>query len=752
MAQRNVSAQTDFGGGQIDEDANRREDSKIAKVGARIMTNWRQRNTGAIVSRPGRNAVAYAHGVRSERFRMSANQELIIHFPPGAIVITDQNDTLISSSVQGTNSGVFGFSSFFTYPWDDTNSNQINWTKTEDRIVICFPFMQPQIALWDQKLNQFTFDGFTFGQVGPQVNMPFFRNADLGVTVNFPAITGTMTLTATDSIFRPEMVGTLLSIGGFQCVIVGYINTAQVYITVAPSPSLPIFWGTAIRTNINRQMSFPINSLAQASLSKFIMEVVYYAPAGGGFNFIAGMLLNNQSPAMIAGDFMVSAFGTAEVNLQNTGVVSPGGEVVTWQQEFMNFLNWPRACFFAHQRLGFCDFPLRPEAILWSSPGNYNIFWVDSAAATGNPAAGAAADAAILEFIEGEPRVRNVVEWNGDEFVFTDEGVYYVPIVQSGQAFQPGTARFNFISDATCSGIKPAVTRDALIFTSASDDRVSAIIRTGNFTTPYAEQDLTEFHSQLINNPVTIAVGRGDEGFPERYIFVLNSDGSVVVGRMQNDKSFVGWLPWTGVGSVSWLSQGLLDIMFNTKYGSQYVLEYMNDLYFLDHAVLINSPPLAMTQTIPPGGGPFFAFANGTVRVMDGMIDYGVRNVDSLGNIIKHVDDDFSSPTIVGGQAFTSTYSPFMPEAPLGQAQGQRQRLRKIARASASVYNSSGFTFGGRTIPPFDFGDNPFAQPILKETTYRTRPLGRAFDPTIELIKDNPGPLTLIEFSLELTV
>lgn len=744
MAERIVSAQVDFGGGQVDEDANRRvEDSKIPKAGARIMSNWRQRNTGTIEARPGRAAICYAGGdgatLRTERFRMSSSQELLISFPTNAILITDLSGNTIVFS--GPSTGYF-------YAWTNLTANLINWTKTEDRLVFCFPGAQPQVAFWDPKANFFTFAPFTFGLIGPQYNKPFFRFADPGVTLSLSGISGAVFITASAPIFTPAMVGVALSIGGYQCGITQYVSSTQVWVSVFPSPSLPIFWGVAIRQNINRQISFPLNTLSESSLSKVLMETCQYAGGGGGFNLVCGMLLNNQSPAMIAGDFLVSAFGTAEVNLQNTGVVGPA-PIVTWQQEFMNFQNWPSACFFAHQRLGFCDFPLRPEAILWSSPGNYNLFWVDSAAALGNPAAGASADSAILEFIEGQPHVRNVVEWNGDEFVFTDQGVYYIPIVQSGQAFQPGTARFAFISDATCSGIKPAVTRDALIFTSASDDRVSAIIRTGNFTTPYAEQDLTAFHSQLINNPVTICVGRGDEGFPERYIFVLNADGSVVVGRMQDDRSFVGWLPWTGAGTVSWISQGFLDIIFNTNYGSLNVVESMDPTNFLDHAVNVATPP---PNLLIGGLGPFRAFASGTVRVMDGMIDYGLRKVSATGFLVKNPDDDFSSPTIVAGKPFTSIYSPFMPEAALGQAQGQRQRRRKITRASAAVYNSNGFTFGGRTIPPFDFGANPFAQPALKETTYLTRPLGRAFDPTIQLIKDNPGPLTLVEFALELTV
>ena len=72
--------------------------------------------------------------------------------------------------------------------------------------------------------------------------------------------------------------------------------------------------------------------------------------------------------------------------------------------------------------------------------------------------------------------------------------------------------------------------------------------------------------------------------------------------------------------AVSWLSQGFLDILFVTLYGTTYVVEDQNVSYFLDHAVNVNAPPANMLSA---GHGPFFAFANGTVRVMDGAIDYG---------------------------------------------------------------------------------------------------------------------------------
>src|ERR1019366_4443585 len=102
MAARFINTQIDFSGGQIDEDAKRREDNKAAKTGARTMSNWRQRNTGTLDVRPGRNAFALAAAPRTERFRMSPAQELIIAFSTGALAITDTAGNAVASNASAS--------------------------------------------------------------------------------------------------------------------------------------------------------------------------------------------------------------------------------------------------------------------------------------------------------------------------------------------------------------------------------------------------------------------------------------------------------------------------------------------------------------------------------------------------------------------------------------------------------------------------------------------------------------------------
>src|ERR1017187_8097520 len=739
MAARFITTQVDFSGGQIDEDAKRREDNKAAKTGGRAMSNWRARNVGTLDVRPGRNAIALAAGPRAERFRMSPTQELIITFSTGALAITDTAGNAVASNASAS------------YIWTNATVSKINWCVTPDRVVICFPGMPPQIILWDSGANTFAFSAFAFAPIAHQVQEPFFRFAADVSTIYPSAIYGTITLTCSIPFFKNSMIGEYLSIAGQQVHItaVGSVTPITTATGVVSNSLALSYEYTNLPSGVPAQ-DFPLHTLAETSVSKIMYEVTYNT----GTTLI-GTIVNGINIPINSGDWLVSAWGQMSLQPgQGAQYVGPQA-VVTWQQEFMNAGNgWPCACFYAHQRLGFCDFPRRPDAIIWSAPGSYTIFWVDSAAAIGNPNAGANPNCALFEFISagaegGVPHVRNVIEWNGDEFIFTDRGINVLPVANQAGGLQPGTVRFTFISDRSASTLAPAVTRDALIFTSASGDRVSAIIRTGNFTTPYAEQDLTQFPSQLIDNPLAITVGKGDDGFPERYIYVLNSDGSIAVGRAQEDKSFVGWMPWTGAGLVSWISQGYLTVLLTTLYGTKYILEYENSGYYLDQAVLVNSPPAKM---LTGGHGAFIAFASGTVRVMDGAIDHGTRAVDATGHLIALPADDFSSATLVAGQAFTSTLSPFVPEAQPGLAMGQRQRQRRISRAAVQVYNSNGFTFGDRTIPPNNFGEDPTIQPVLRETTYRTRQLGRSFDPQIVLLKDNPGPLTVVEFAIESTV
>ena len=79
-----------------------------------------------------------------------------------------------------------------------------------------------------------------------------------------------------------------------------------------------------------------------------------------------------------------------------------------------------------------------------------------------------------------------------------------------------------------------------------------------------------------------------------------------------------------------------------------------------------------------------------------------------------------------------------------------------ISIASAPYTNSEGIVLGAimnqRRIPAWNVGDNPTMPPPLREEAQRWRPLGRAYDPRVAIIKDTPGSLLIHEIGLEASI
>jgi hypothetical protein len=454
-------------------------------------------------------------------------------------------------------------------------------------------------------------------------------------------------------------------------------------------------------------------------------------------------------------DTAVGPSGNFKVTAQTVTTPQP---VTIWADEVMNlFRGYPRAVFYDQARLGFANFPSLPNGIAWSAVNlPYDLY------------VGVQPDDAIFELAPDDSTVFYVVPgMESSEFVFTDRAIYYIPINQANP-LKPGSVAFNKLSDFGClPGVQPRRADQTIVYVKAGGTTIGAVQAPGSYNRPYVIDSISEMHSHLFTASavVAIAIPSGPTQFEELYLYLALANGTAVVGRytMRNGliepgaegKPTIGWLPWTGAGSIGWIAARQGDVIFTSKYGSVSLVEKLDNSQYLDGALLVNNLPAALT---PPGGkGPLFNFPGPNTTVF--LIDLGTRfmdtySVDANGFIIPQFigGENLASSALVAGQPWIATFEPFMPHAPPGPDNQQRTRRRKVAKGLVSVENSTGFVFGTRRVPYYFFGEDATQPAPLRENSYKIRPLGRRYDPRLVLTKDTPGPLTVVEYGFEVTV
>lgn len=735
-----------FAGGQVNSASKRSDDQQEYKTAARIMSDWLIETTDTLVPRPGRRLLTQIGDPREEYARLGSTDFAIafgVSGGNGQITISDLSTNLVVAT-----------STSPSYIWTAATVDQIYMTVADTEIVICYPGMRPQLAVRAPTTGAWTFGGFAFRVITNQSQQPFYRSGNLGATMSWDNNAGTTHLTCSQAYFTGAMLGNIISILGQQ-VFLQQINSST-QATGACQDFLPQFMSLAVSDG----SPFEVGQIAELSTGGFKIEISsvtpHFAPPAAPGQLptqaiVGGVLTSSvlNSHFFQYGDILVSEKGAVNITGQST---FNGGTTVQWQEQFMgDALGWPRACSYDKSRLIFFDFPQKPEAILWSAIGAYDVFWVDSSAATLQAAAGAEPTAAILEFIPKSPRVRHVIGW-GDQFVFTDKGIYDIPIAAAGNPLQPGSVDFRQFSNDGVSGIVPITTQDSIIYINAGLKRASLVIRTGSLTNPYTSDGSAELYTDLFTGPIAMTVASGDGEIPERLIYILNADGSVIHGRFTTDRKFVGWMPWFSQTPPSWLFCSGPDVYYTVPLGGSFWRAAEDASLYLDDAATPNAVPAAFPAP-PAGDGPLWFVAGQTVTVMDGLLDMGERAVDPQGNLVATAPDDIlTSPTLTVGFSYQPKLQPFVPAAQPGESVGQRQHRRKISQALVTAEQSTGFTLGTKQFPAYQFGDDTTQPPLLRDMVARARPLGRSYDPGILLTKERPGPLRIVEFSIEATV
>lgn len=744
-----IGAQTDFSAGELDPDIKRSDHDPRWKTGGRQVGNWRVLNSGKLVNRPGKRALFQAFG-RVEKFKITPTTTFYIVFASTTVQIFDSNGAVVFSGVG--------------LPWTIANVQNIVWDIFAQTIYITFPGMIPRTLTWDGTTWTLAFYATTLAAA--QRRTVFYRISPPSVTMQPSAVTGgAITLTFSSPIAVAGMVGTLMRYIDNQILITAYVNpttlTGSVQQQLLGANTIPI--GTIVG-------SLAIGDVVIGSLSKQQGIVT-----GTGAGTITVQLIKPGLGYFSAGsgspDTIIGPYGFATVTGLVVGGVAPQA-VSLWDEEVFNaFRGYPASVRVDQNRLIFANFPAVPSGIAWSAIGLPGDLYPEALSP----------DNAIFELVPGKSQVLYIEPgMESSEFIFCDNAIYYVPI-SATNPLKPGSVAFNLVSANGANPVQPRRVKEVIVYIGAgTSTTIMAIVSIGSYTRPYEPRALSDLHVHLFNNPIAIAAPPADTLYPEDYIYVLNTDGTVALGKYDIEVGQIkvtGWWLWNSFGTHKWISVLGGDVIFCSLYApgipAVAIIEELDNSLYLDSAMFYNAAPTALAPPLV-SQGPLWWLAGGTVEVMDQSTrQMGTYTVDANGFLIPQFvgGEDLTSLTLVVGQKWTATFEPFVPIAPPGQDVGQRLAPRRVARIEVYVKDSTGFVFarlfagplrlGGpalgaivntRRVTTWNQDDDPTLAPPQREQSYMWRPIGRAHDPRVAIIKDTPGPLTIEEIGLQSSV
>lgn len=730
--QKKIQHQRDFSAGQLDDTAMRRDDLDVFKAALRLAENVRPIPTGGVTRRPGRSIV-YFDGGRHDIVRPTADVVFDVTFAAARFTARLRSGAVVTTLVA---------------PWTADMLAELSWVALGRKLYVCHTTMQPQVLEYDRDAGTWSIATYTFrtGLDGTYA-APFYRFADFGETMQPSALSGTTTLTTSADVFVAGHVGTMFEYGGRQ-VLINAVTDAR-HATATCLETLPPVW----RATVGDTSSYKVGEIVEGDTTGTIGEVMAI-----NSSTVFDIFVTKNYGGFSNGETIVGS-NASSIVASSTKVGPAFAATVQWKEQFLsNVRGWPGSVSQGFARLCFCDFDQLEEAILWSS-----ISEPDNLKLTG------AADAAMLETVPTVCRVLHVAG-TADLFVLTDRTVHYIPISASNP-LQPGAVEFRPLGTAGASRVKPVEIGDGLVFIGATLPLVWAVTPNGSQTRPYDVKKLNELAQKMFNAPVAVASSAGQtDTNPEQHLFVVNADGTVVIGHGTIDGSFIGWFPWTSEALVTDVCGFDGDVIFTSRYTlndatTVDTVESLDATRYLDGCVdlidFVGTDPLrdstgdpildSTGEAILAAGGALVPFANETLQGWDEAGFYlGDLLVDANGRV-DLTGRDLTAVYI--GWNFTPRLKPFFQDFDSTLYDlGQRLRRRKIIKSLVTVKDSNSFKVGNKVVNSYRVGEDMGAAPPSRDGTFRFGSIGRAYDPDYEISQPTPGKFTLIAFSAETTL
>lgn len=337
---------TSWGAGEIAPELYLRRDTKQYQDGAKSLRNGRVQVTGGVTRRPGTWRLAGLGGLtRIREFKVATSRYLVAF----------SDEALQPFNLDGTTSG-----SELTAPWTEDDLFNLRYVQSQDTAFITHESITPQ-RLTRTGASTWTLADFSFSAgPGGTILQPYYKLAPAEMTLTPSALTGSITLEASDDWFVAGHVGSRFRYQEREMQITAVTDATTATATVIQS--LP-----------------PTQDLTVSSSTGFQVGHVVEGATTGCKGIVTGVSAGHV--IVLVTDRVAGFNGTEDLTGPDAKTtissIAPATPAATdgWDEQLFSDVNgYPRCCSLHRNRMIFAGHPLVPTAVMGSRPGVYTDF------------------------------------------------------------------------------------------------------------------------------------------------------------------------------------------------------------------------------------------------------------------------------------------------------------------------------------------------------------------------------------------
>lgn len=693
---RKKTLQTNFSAGEISPELGMRQDTDQYQNGAKSLRNRRVLIGGGTKRRPGSWwQAALPARARLESFVVNQDTQYIVAFTNGRADFFLKNTTTGFVTASGSISGC---------PWDATTYRQMDCRQSGNTMFVVHPSFAPQLISRTGAAS-WSFAAMTF-YIGPanRPEQPYLKVVAQGVTLAPSALTGSITLTASQAVFVAAHVGQYIRYLSKACLITAVAGNG-LSCTATVIEKLPVTQALTVSSSAN----FAVGEVVEGATS-FAKGQVTAITDSTHLNVVVIEKLTPFTAENLTGPNAVTAISSASD--------TTSAAVTDWDEQLFGPVYGYPSCVELHRnRLLFGGHSAAPDYLIASTLNNLYNF---------NVSDGSDGDA-IIESV-GDAGASKIVGLHSSEqlLVLTDRGPYYCPESQTNPFTPTRMAFFQFGSPWPIEETVRAEPFDGGVVM-VSGSLVIKARPTGNLTQSWDADEVSLLASHIVMTPTSLAVTTNFSGGPERYCVMVNSNGSLAVMQLVEAQKIRNFTPWDTAGiydSVRALGGDLYAATTRSIAGNTvYTLELFDQDVTLDAATEYTTLSDLTTRY---GGTSVGVVAAGAY----------------LGTYPLSLTNPPAGPYVVGlnYESVIQTLPPVI-DGPEGPAAGD---MIRIVEAYVHVIGSARFAANGSALQAYQLSDDIGEPPPELNGPQRFQFLGWEREPTISITQPDPLPLDVL--------